>query len=109
MKAKCRIVKSGSHRPFGSHSIFPSMSLQRLSFSPSTLIKYIDTVCNFGKLRTFITSHTKPSEALQVLQGGYVDVYNQPFICSSSFTLFFKNVLFHFTAHFSDSLDGLYY
>lgn len=109
MKAKCQIVKSSSCCSFGSHLIFLSMSLHLLSFSPSALIKYIDTICNFGKLRILITSHTKLSHALQVLQGGYVDVYNQPFICSSSFTSFFKNVLFHFTAHFSDCLDGLYY
>lgn len=109
MKAKCQTVKSGSCCSCSSYLIFLSMSLQLLLFSPSTLIKYINTICNFEKLRILISSIMKTSQVLQVLQGGYVDIYNQPFICSSSFTSFFKNVLFHFTVHFSDCLDGLYY
>lgn len=86
MKSKCQIVKSGSRCSFGLHLIFLSTSFHLFSFSPSTLLKYIDTIYNFGKLKIFIASHTKPSQALQVLQESYMDVYNWAFICFSSFT-----------------------
>lgn len=108
MNAECQIAESGLPCSFGSHLNFLSMFFQFLSFSLSTLIKYIDTIHSFRKLRIFVTFHTKLSHALQVLHGAYMDIYNQPFICSNSFTSFLKNMLFHFTAHFSDCLDGLY-
>lgn len=96
MNAKCQIVESGLPCSFGSHLNFLSMFFQFLSFSLSTLIKYIDTIHSFRKLRIFVTSHTKPSQALQVLQEVYVDIYNQPFICSNSFTSFLKKYALSF-------------